>query len=113
MATQPKSHKIFVLAGSVCLVLAFLPWWSRRFPMTSSFVATPSATKISQSVFSIGVPPFPWFERINETKENPDGTVVYSNGSALYLACPSTLLGIAGVVMIVVSRRMLLDKEPA
>src|SRR5690349_2904511 len=112
MTNHSNPRKILVIAGSVCFILAFLPWWSKRFPTASSFVSSPAGTKVSQSVFSIGIPTSPWFERVNETQENPDGTVVNSNGSAYYPVCPSTLLGVAGVVMIILSRRMRLPEHP-
>src|SRR5262245_55902348 len=112
MANQSNPRKLLMIMGTGCLVLAFLPWWSKRFPTASSFVVSPTAAKISQSVFTIGIPTSPWFERVNESQENRDGTVVYSNGSAYYPVCLSALLGIAGGVMVFVSR-LRVDKLPA
>jgi hypothetical protein len=64
-------------------------------------------------VFSIGIPTSAWFERVNETQENRDGTVIYSNGNAYSPVCLSTLLGIGGAVMLLLSRRAQPDKQAA
>jgi hypothetical protein len=112
MSDPKTSHKIVVGAGIICLMLAFLPWSSKRSPATSSFVAGSVGAKISQTVLTLGIPTSPWFERVKETLENPDGTVVYSDGRTYNAISLSSLLGIAGAVLFVLSRRMKPREQP-
>ena len=99
-------RKILLAIGGFCRAASLLPGWSTR-------VLDIPPTRVEQNVFSIGIPGWPWFERVKEKKVEPD-LVTYTNRQAYYLVCPSSLSGVVGVSLLIVAwRRRPAAQRPA
>jgi hypothetical protein len=94
MSEKRPRLKILPAIACSCIVASLLPWWSERL-----LIVPP--TRVEQSVFTIGVPWSPWFERVKEKKENPDKTVIYSTKTTYFPISLSAAAGAVGVILLI------------
>ncbi len=90
-----NTRRVILTIGALCLVAAFMPWWSTARP----------SPNVEQRIVSIGPPVWPLFKFIKERMDNPDGTTTYSSGTMVLVSPVSAFLWGAGIVLIVLALR--------